>query len=90
VTTCAEVVPAHRADRNFTIHVAKQYAAVAVGGQSLSAELKPGKGHRPESCREEAFFDKQLLWDTRLEPELPGLSVLTHDDGSATALRHGR
>jgi hypothetical protein len=71
VTTCAEVVAAHRADQNFTIHVAKHYAAVAVGGQSLSVELKPGKGHRPESCREEAFFDNQLLRDTGLESKLP-------------------
>jgi hypothetical protein len=58
--------------------------------QSRSVELEPGEGYRPGSCREEAFFDKQLLWDTRLEPELPGVSVLTHDDGSATALRHAR
>jgi hypothetical protein len=58
--------------------------------QSLSGELEPGKGYRPGSCREEAFFDKQLLWDTRREPELAGLPVLTHDDGSATARRHAR
>ena len=80
----AEVVAAHRADQNFTTHVVKQYAPITVGG------VGTGEGCRPGSCREEAFFDKQLLWDTRLEPELPGLSVLAHDDASAAALWHAR
>lgn len=80
----AEVVVAHRADQT-SRHTSRNSTL-----QSLSVELEAGKGYRPGSCREEAFFDKQLLWDTRLEPELPGLSVLTHDDGSATALRHAR
>jgi hypothetical protein len=66
-------------------YTSRNNAAVAVGGQSPSVELKPGKGHRPEWCREEAFFDNLLLRDTGLESKLPGVSVLT--DGSATALR---